>query len=218
MIESLPAATDADLLQRYTRQQDQRAFAELVNRHQAMVLGVATRRTGDAEMARDVAQQVFVLLARKAPKLLRHERLAGWLYQTASFEAAKMRTSEQRRQARQSHLEVLTHPEQSCGEHWQALEDALASMAQGDREAIVSHYFQALSYAEMGAAAALPEAAMRKRVSRALDHLSHQLQRRGFPVPAVALVTTAVAMQATVPVQATLAASALAVAASAPRW
>ena len=50
MTANLPAATDSDLLHRYARQGDQAAFAELVHRHQAMVLGVATRRTGSNEM------------------------------------------------------------------------------------------------------------------------------------------------------------------------
>jgi RNA polymerase sigma factor (sigma-70 family) len=211
MTETLRASTDTELLNRYARQQDEGAFAQLVQRHQSMVLGAAARRTGNIEMARDVAQQVFVLLARKAAHLLRHERLAGWLYQTASYEAAKIWKSEQRRQARHAELAVLASPESLCNEQWQGLEDAMIALGSSDREAIVMHYFQDQSYAEMAAASALSEAAMRKRVSRALEQLSRQLQRRSHPVSAVALLTTAAAMQTTVTANASFAASVLAI-------
>lgn len=210
MHEILPAATDSDLLCRYARERDEGAFAQLVSRHQAMVMGVAKRRTGDAELARDVTQQVFVLLARKAAQLLRHDRVIGWLYQTASYEAAKVYQSEFRRRSRQACFAELAPERGSCDEQWQILEEAMAVLAPADREVLVMHYFQDRSYAEMAAAARLSEAAMRKRVSRALGHLGRQLQRRGLSVPAVALLASAAALQAAAPAQAALAASVLA--------
>ncbi|HYF34060.1 MAG TPA: RNA polymerase sigma factor [Prosthecobacter sp.] len=209
MIETVQDATDSDLLRRYARRQDQSAFAQLVSRHQAMVMGVASRRTGDVDLARDVAQHVFVLLARKAAQLLRHGRLAGWLYRTASFEAAKLQQSENRRRSRQSEYAAMPAEDHACHEYWQILEEAMEALADSDREVIVMHYFEDLSYADMAASATLSEAAMRKRVSRALEHLSRQLQRRRASVSAVMLLTSATAMQTTVPVQASLAAAAL---------
>ena len=59
------SSSDAELLSRYLREGCEASFAALVQAHQRMVLGTALRRTGDAEMARDVAQQVFALLAQK---------------------------------------------------------------------------------------------------------------------------------------------------------
>lgn len=210
MTETLPALTDTDLLCRYVRQEDEGAFAQLVRRHQALVLGVGLRRTGNAETARDVAQQVFVLLARKAAQLLQHGQLAGWLYRTASFEAAKLQQSENRRRSRLSEYAALPSANHACHEQWQVLEEAMAALADSDREVIVLHYFEDRAYADMAASAALSEAAMRKRVSRALEQLSRQLQRRGMRLPAVALLTTAVAMQTTIPAPAALAGAALA--------
>lgn len=212
MTEALPTSTDGELLRRYVRQQDEQAFAQLVHRHQAMVLGAAGRRTGDLEMARDVAQQVFTLMARKAARLVGqgHDRLAGWLYQTAGFEAAKACQSERRRLARHEKLAVLATSEHSCSEQWRVLEEAMAALAPKDREAIVMHYFQDLSYPEMASLSARSEAAMRKRVSRALAQLGRHLQRGGLPMPAAALLTTAVTMQSTLPAQASLAAPVLA--------
>ena len=96
-------------------------------------MGVAGRRTGDPELARDAAQQVFVLLARKAALLLRHDRLAGWLYRTASFEAAKLQLSEHRRRSRQSQYAALPADDLACHEHWQLLEEAMSELTDRER-------------------------------------------------------------------------------------
>ena len=77
------SSSDAELLSSYLREGCESSFAALVQAHQRMVLGTALRRTGDAEMARDVAQQVFALLARKAVWLAGRESLAGWLHRAA---------------------------------------------------------------------------------------------------------------------------------------
>jgi RNA polymerase sigma factor (sigma-70 family) len=210
MTESPAATTDSDLLRRYVRQRDENAFAQLVGRHQAMVVGVAGRRMGDLDLAHDAAQRVFVLLARKASQLLAHDHLAGWLYQTASFEAAKLHQAESRRRFRQTEFAALPASDQACHEQWQILDEAISALSGSDRELIVRHYLEDRSYAEMAAVAALSESAMRKRVSRAMEHLSRQLQRRGLGVSGVSLLTTAVAMQATLPAHAAMAGTALA--------
>ena len=50
----------------------------------------------------------------------------------------------------------------------------------GDREVVVLHYFQDLSYAEMAAVLGANEAAVRQRVSRALERLGRALRERGL--------------------------------------
>ena len=57
---------DADLVARFALQRDEAAFAALVDRHGAMVLGVARRVVGDSHLAEDVMQATFVMLARRA--------------------------------------------------------------------------------------------------------------------------------------------------------
>lgn len=64
--ETMPENADASLLRRFVATRDQGAFAELVRRHLDGVYSAALRRVGgDAQLAEDVAQQVFVALARK---------------------------------------------------------------------------------------------------------------------------------------------------------
>lgn len=64
--------SDPELQGRYVREGSEQSFAALVAAHESMLMGTSLRRTGDAELARDVAQQFFALLARKAAWFL------GW--------------------------------------------------------------------------------------------------------------------------------------------
>jgi hypothetical protein len=64
--ETMPENADAILLRRFVATCDEGAFAELVRRRLDGVYSAALRRVGgDAQLAEDVAQQVFVALARK---------------------------------------------------------------------------------------------------------------------------------------------------------
>ena len=57
---------DCELLREYVANQSEAAFAELVRRHVALVHSTALRLVGEAQMAKDISQSVFLRLARKA--------------------------------------------------------------------------------------------------------------------------------------------------------
>jgi DNA-directed RNA polymerase specialized sigma24 family protein len=80
---------DRELLQAYANQRSEPAFTELVHRHLNWVYGSALRQVGDAHLAADVAQSVFVLLARKAGSLRSGTIVAGWLFRTTRFVSAR---------------------------------------------------------------------------------------------------------------------------------
>ena len=62
---------DAPLLSRYVRERSESAFAEIVHRHLDGVYSTALRRVGgDAHLAQDVSQKVFIALAKKAEALI----------------------------------------------------------------------------------------------------------------------------------------------------
>ena len=69
---------DDRLLEQFARNSYEEAFAALVQRHIALVHSVALRHTANPQHAEDIAQAVFVILARKAGSLGRKTVLPGW--------------------------------------------------------------------------------------------------------------------------------------------
>src|SRR5437870_2134179 len=96
-----PEMTDRELLDRFHRLRDQRAFERLVRRHGPMVLGVCRRVLAHAHDAEDAFQATFMVLVRKAGSLRDPELLANYLYGVAYRVARKTRA----RIARQAQCE-----------------------------------------------------------------------------------------------------------------
>ena len=71
---------DRHLLCRFVEQNSEAAFRELVQRRIDFVYAAALRQVGgDVHLAREVAQNVFPDLARKARSLVGRPSLTGWL-------------------------------------------------------------------------------------------------------------------------------------------
>src|SRR5437764_1288035 len=92
---------DWELLQTYAKNRSETAFAELVQRHLNWVYSAARRQVGDPHLAKDVTQAVFILLARKGDSIPSSTILAGWLFRTTRFVAARAIRTEERRKVRE---------------------------------------------------------------------------------------------------------------------
>src|SRR5664279_1906712 len=92
---------DRELLEAYARDRSEAAFGQLVRRHLAWVYSVALRHLGNRALAEDVAQSVFVLLARKAGSLRSGVLLGGWLFRTTRFVSNRALRAERRRKSRE---------------------------------------------------------------------------------------------------------------------
>ena len=93
--------TDGQLLREFAASRDQRAFRELVQRHQDMVFSTALRRCGHADAAADAAQNVFLALATKAARLSSRTSVGAWLYKSTLLETARRQRDEMRRSHRE---------------------------------------------------------------------------------------------------------------------
>jgi RNA polymerase sigma factor (sigma-70 family) len=142
-------ATDNELLRKYAQAGSEPAFKELVQRHVNMVYATALRETdANPHMAEDLAQSVFVELARKAKSLEQHPALAGWLYTCVRLTAANARRAEVRRQRRQQEYQTMAElhssesPESTLRQIQPALDDAQLSfqLAQGIQDLDFLHF------------------------------------------------------------------------------
>src|ERR1041385_6480078 len=92
---------DQRLLREYVEQGSEAAFASLLERHVNLVYSAALRQVRSPDLARDVVQQVFTDLARKAPAYTGHVSIAGWLHRATVYAASCFIRKELRRQARE---------------------------------------------------------------------------------------------------------------------
>jgi DNA-directed RNA polymerase specialized sigma24 family protein len=107
--------SDRDLLARFTRGGDRAALRELIERHSGMVYSVCLRMLGDARVAEEASQAVFLVLIRKARTRLHHSSptLAGWLMHAAylsakaALHAAPRKATQEQESAESSLEEVL---------------------------------------------------------------------------------------------------------------
>lgn len=204
---------DSALLQRYTTERSEAAFAELVRRHIDLVYGVALRRCGgDAQLAEDATQIVFTTLARKAGQLLDRPVLGGWLYRNAQYTATDLVRTESRRRRREQEAHLMNEMtgSEACDDEWTrlrpVLDGAMSELKDDDRDALVLRFFEGRSFADVGSRLRLTENAARMRVERALEKLHRLLVRRGVTSTSAAL-GTALTSHAAVTAPAGLAAS-----------
>ena len=81
---ALAEATDAQLLGRFDEENDEQAFAELIQRHGPMVQAVTAGLLDCSSDVEDAVQATFLAFARFALRLRSRATVAGWLYKTAS--------------------------------------------------------------------------------------------------------------------------------------
>jgi RNA polymerase sigma factor (sigma-70 family) len=174
---------DWNLLDAYARNGSEPAFRQLVERHLGLVHTAALRQVHDPGLAEDIAQAVFVLLARKAPSFNRKVILAGWLFRTTRFLAGQARRTEERRRRREQEAHAM-HPAESNDPSWSQiapeLDTALDSLRPDDREAVLLRFAEDRSHREIGERLGLNEASARKRVTRAVHRLRQILLARGL--------------------------------------
>jgi RNA polymerase sigma factor (sigma-70 family) len=183
--------TDAELLHEYARSGSEAAFAEIVRRYADFVYSAALRQTSDAELARDVAQVVFVDLARKARALHPNTLLIGWLCRAARLAAIDQLRRQHRRLHRERQAMKLADSPTEIPDDWSAvrpvLDEALAELGEEDRNALLLRFFKNESLASVGVTLGVSEDAAQKRVSRALTKLREILVGRGVRTSAAAL-------------------------------
>lgn len=179
--------SDGDLLRRATT--DARAFEVLYQRYEAIVLTFLVRRlSGDPHLAADIAAETFATALLKADRFVdTGEPALGWILGIARNELLHALRSGRAADAMRQRLglERVDFSDASI-ERVEALFDvaaiapqirvALQALPPDQRDAVTAYVLDERSYESVAGVLGIPEATVRKRVSRGLARMRSTLE------------------------------------------
>jgi RNA polymerase sigma factor (sigma-70 family) len=196
MCRALPppaGLSDSHLLERFLANQDEAAFAALVQSHGRMVMGVCHRVLGNLHDADDVFQAVFFFLARRAHSVIRREALGSWLYTVAYRAALQARSMRDRRRKREVQMADLPEPKMRVDESrdWQPLLDReLSRLPKKYRSVIVLCDLEGRPRKDVARHLGLKEGTLSSRLATARRMLATRLSKYGLTLSGGALAAS----------------------------
>src|ERR1035437_8678433 len=147
----MQAMDDMALLREYAARGSEAAFAELVSRRVGFVYAAALRQVRDPHLAEEITQAVFIILAQKAGKISDQTILAGWLFKTTRYATIAQTREIIKRQQRELEVQMQTELSSAAPDPlWERmsplLDEALASLGETDRQAVLLRFFENKSH------------------------------------------------------------------------
>ena len=189
------ALRDPDIrLMLRVREDDNEAFADLVELYHHRLVTVMHHLVGNAEEAEDLAQEVFLRVYRGRKKYHPKAKFSTWLYTIANNLALNILRTRQRkptiplnvrdsgplgpRPAEQMVLDREAQPHQRLQQQELAavVEQALDTLNERQRIAVVLNKFEDMNYAEIAEVMGLTTKAVKSLLSRARDNLRVALE------------------------------------------
>lgn len=177
-VEGCPLS-DRELMER-ARRGDVAAYEELVRRYEDVAYRTAYLVCGDADDARDAAQEGFVRAWRALPSFRSGAEPRPWMLRIVANAARNRRRGSSRRSALGLRLAedplsdgAAPSPEGAvlAAERREALLAALDRLSADDRLVIGLRWFVELDEATMAAALDVPRGTVKSRLSRAMQRL-----------------------------------------------
>jgi RNA polymerase sigma factor (sigma-70 family) len=191
--------SDRQLLERFASEHDEMAFAALVRRHSALVLGVGRRILGQEQDAEEVFQATFLILARKAGCGGWQQSIAGWLYRVAYRLAIRTRAKIIRQRVLEKKAGTLcrTKPPaiQDSHELYTVLDEELHRLSDQYREPLFLCYLGAKTRDRAARQLGWSLRTLERRLEQGLKLLRTRLRNRGVELP-LALLAAGLSHQA----------------------
>jgi RNA polymerase sigma-70 factor (ECF subfamily) len=187
-VEDVHTAGDGDLMRAVGRA-DEGAMAELYRRHGPAVFGLAQRVIGEATMAEEVLQDVFVRLWRQPDRFdpARGELRAFLLREARSRAIDRVRANEarMRREDRSGRTDADGPTDDIEREVWELIRsekvrEAMAALLPAEQQAIAMAYFDGHTYREVARLLGEPEGTIKSRIRLGMRKLADALDRAGL--------------------------------------
>lgn len=172
---------DEELAQR-SRDGNDRAFAELVDRYERPVFTLTLRMTGSRDAAEELTQIVFVKAWRGLGGFDTRRRFFSWIYRIAIHECLNHRRSAGRFAPLDAEMESPHDgPDADVARHETEarVQRALGGLSPADREIVVMRHFLELSYEEIAEALGVAAKTVKSRLFTARQRLKSELERVG---------------------------------------
>jgi RNA polymerase sigma-70 factor, ECF subfamily len=153
---------------------EKEAFRFLVERYQKQALAHAVVILGSSEDAPDATQEAFIDAFRSLKSFDRTRRFYPWFYVLLRNRCYKM-TRQRRATENIEETEILAPREGVPDEERFALEKALLSLPEEDREIITLKYLDGLSYEELAEHLQIPKGTVMSRLFFARKALQAKL-------------------------------------------
>lgn len=197
--KELAEVSDEDLAQLLATPPAPSAFSELVRRYQTFSYRVAFSVCGDAQLAEESVQEVFVRMLNRQCSFTAQGpgSFRKWLYAVVHTVARNHLRTERRTvkrpQQRRYREEAAGDAAPPVGSECEQQEmrgaalEALGALEEDVRLPIVLHFLEALSQAEVGRILGISQQLVSQRISKGLDAMRHRLAQGGVTLSVVAL-------------------------------
>lgn len=180
--------SDRQLLRRFARLRDNRAFSTIMDRHADMVYTTCRRILGDEARAADAMQETFFELVKKADGIT--GSLGSWLHKVATRRAVDLiRQDVSRRRREAVYVADAPGSASSWSEVEPVVDEALEALPEDQRELLTRHFLQGRSTVQIAAEQGVSQPTISRRVAEALEGLRQNLRERGIQVGLVPLQT-----------------------------
>ena len=163
---------------------DETAFESLIRKYRKQIHAHAWRKTGDFHIAEDITQDTFLQVYQKLDTLDDPTRFSGWLYAIVNrlciawFRKNRIRT-ESLEETDISEIETEAYSQYVAAENAKTNAEAqrdlvqklLTKLKESDRQIITLHYFQEMTYSEIGSYLGISESSIKSRLHRARQRL-----------------------------------------------
>jgi len=176
-----PEVGDEQLLGRYLSHRDGAALELVMSRHARMVWGVCWRILRNQADAEDAFQATFLVLVRKAAAIVPRSQVGPWLYGVARTTALKAKEMNSKRRSRETGIARRPpSPSIASAELQAALEEAIETLPDKYRQAIVLCDLEGKTVKEAAGILHLPQGTLASRQRRARALLARRLTRQGL--------------------------------------